>query len=97
MTYPPSAPFDVDARVKEYLASDPTAEAAVIDEILDAYSEGDREGALRLVGRLQEVRRARAAQGADPFWSKANMERLRRARADWERGVNFAEHDLVEA
>ena len=32
----------------------------------------------------------------DPFWSPANQAHLERAAADYERGANFARHDLVD-
>ncbi len=33
---------------------------------------------------------------ADPFYSKVNMERLEKAVADADAGVNMAEHELIE-
>lgn len=62
----PSIPYDAGAELVANLVENPSAEAAVIDEILDAYSEGDRDGALRLVGRLREARRIRAAAAPKP-------------------------------
>lgn len=32
----------------------------------------------------------------DPFYSKANMERLEKAIADADAGINMAEHELIE-
>ncbi len=32
----------------------------------------------------------------DPFWSPSNQAHLRRVRDDYERGVHFAPHELVE-
>ncbi|MCM1254060.1 MAG: type II toxin-antitoxin system RelB/DinJ family antitoxin [Clostridium sp.] len=33
---------------------------------------------------------------ADPFYGKANMERLEEAIADADAGINMAEHELIE-
>ena len=33
----------------------------------------------------------------DPFWSSGNQAHLQRVRSDYERGIHFAEHELVES
>lgn len=64
MKYPPSVPYDVWGDILKDLVEDETAEAIVIDDALEAISEGDKEGAMALLECVNKARALRKAKAA---------------------------------
>jgi hypothetical protein len=65
MEYPPSVPYDVFGEIMKDLVEDETTEAIVIDDALEAISEGDKEGAMALlecVAKARALRKSKAAR-----------------------------------
>ena len=83
-------------------------EQAMVNFRMDKELKKDMEQACKEMGlsmttaftifatKVSKEKRIPFEVAADPFYSAANMERLRRAIADAKAGKNMTEHELIE-